>query len=262
MKEFKKSFIVTLVIMIFLSIEVFAASTAKIVPLPLWEKDATHEAKKIVIISNLHLGVDDSFLETVKNKALIADFLERVVVSDIDELVIGGDLLDEWFVPASYRGHTDLEEFFTEVAANNAEIMVAFEKVIQSGIQVIYVPGNHDLLLDAQTLSKLIPGIVQARDVNGLGTYRTGVRSEIVIEHGHRYDTFCAPDMLSNKDFSGDFPSFLPPGYFFTRLAATSVMEGKSGPEKDFPQIEAPAKENLDQSYAYAYYKILRKYNI
>ncbi|MFP4461230.1 MAG: metallophosphoesterase [Thermotogota bacterium] len=256
MQGLKKSFIFALVLMVFLSIGVFADATGKIEPLPLWEKDATHEAKRIVIISDLHLGVDDSFSETVKNKPLIVEFLERVVVSDIDELVIAGDLLDEWFVPISYQPITDLEEFFTRTAANNAEIMAAFEKVIQSGVKVIYVPGNHDLLLDAEILSKLIPGIIQARDADGLGTYRTGERSEIVIEHGHRYDTFCSPDPLSNKEITGDYPSFLPPGYFFTRIASTFVVEGKPTFEGELSQIKTPSKENADQYGAYMYYRI------
>ena len=134
--------------------------------------------------------------------------------------------------------------------------MAAFEKIIQSGVKVSYVPGNHDILLDEETLAKIIPGIFQARDVDGLGTYRAGARSEIIIEHSHRYDSFCSPDTLSNKEITGDFPSFLPPGYFFTRIAATSNAEGKSASVKDLPQIEAPSEENIDQFDAYTYYKM------
>jgi len=242
--------------MIVFSVVGSASLVREIEPLPLWEKESTHETYRIVVISDLHLGVDDSFSETVKNKDLIAEFLERLVISDIDELVIAGDMLDEWFVPISYEPHNDLGAFFKQVAENNALIIAAFKKIIQSGIVVAYVPGNHDLLLDEETLTNLIPGIVQARDVDGLGTYRTGVRSEIVIEHGHRYDSFCAPDTLSNKEITGDYPSFLPPGYFFTRIASTSVAERKSAPQKEFPKIEAPSKEDVDQLNAYRYYNV------
>jgi UDP-2,3-diacylglucosamine pyrophosphatase LpxH len=256
MKGSKKGLILTLVLVVISSMMVSASLTREIEPLPLWEKESTREAHRIIVMSDLHLGVDDSFSETVKNKDLIAEFLERLVISDIDELVIAGDLLDEWFVPISYEPHYDLGAFFERVAENNASIVAAFEKIIQSGITVVYVPGNHDLLLDEETLAKLIPGIVQARDVDGLGTYRTGMRSEIVIEHGHRYDSFCAPDTLSNKEITGDYPSFLPPGYFFTRIASTSVVEGKSAPQKDFPKIEAPSKEDADQLDAYTYYSV------
>ena len=256
MKGSKKGFVLTLVLVVISSMVISASLTREIEPLPLWEKESTRETHRIIVISDLHLGVDDSFSETVKNKDLIAEFLERLVISDIDELVIAGDLLDEWFVPISYEPHYDLGAFFERVAENNASIVAAFEKIIQSGITVVYVPGNHDLLLDEETLAKLIPGIVQARDVDGLGTYRTGMRSEIVIEHGHRYDSFCAPDTLSNKEITGDYPSFLPPGYFFTRIASTSVVEGKSAPQKDFPKIEAPSKEDADQLDAYTYFSV------
>jgi len=256
MKGSKKGLALTLVLVVISSMMISAGLTREIEPLPLWDTESSHEAYRIIVVSDFHLGVDDSFSETVKNKDLIADFLERLVISDIDELVIAGDLLDEWFVPISYEPHNDLGAFFERVAENNASIVAAFEKIIKSGITVAYVPGNHDLLLDEETLAKLIPGIVQARDVEGLGTYRTGMRSEIVIEHGHRYDSFCAPDTLSNKEITGDYPSFLPPGYFFTRIASTSVAEGKSAPQKDFPKIEAPSKEDVDQLEAYTYYNV------
>ena len=256
MKGFKRNLVFTIVLLFFLTLALSATTTGKRQPLPLWEKDSTHDTQRIVIISDLHLGVDDSFSETVKNKALLVDFLERLVVSDIDELVIAGDLLDEWFVPLSYPPITDLVAFFTKVAENNASIMAAFEKVIQSGVKVFYVPGNHDLLLDAETLSKLIPGIIQARDVDGLGKYRTGERYEIVIEHGHRYDSFCSPDTLSNKEITGDYPSFLPPGYFFTRIASSFVVEGQPTFEGELSQIKAPSKDNVDQYGAYIYYRV------
>ncbi len=256
MAKFGKSLIIQLVLMVMMTLVVSAKSTGGIELQPLWDKEVAYGTERIVVISDLHLGVDDSFSETVKNKGLIAEFLKRLAVSDIDELVIAGDLLDEWFVPITYPSYTDLEKFFGQVANNNASIVAAFEKLIQRGVKVVYVPGNHDILLSEDTLSKLIPGIIQARDVDGLGVYRTGARSEVVIEHGHRYDSFCAPDTLSNKEITGDYPSILPPGYFFTRLAATSVMEGKSAPQKDLPIIEAPSPDNADQLDAWVYYKV------
>jgi len=256
MTPLKKRFNLLVAFLLFASVALFAKSTGGVEPIPLWEKELSRESIRIVVISDLHLGVDDSFSETVKNKEPMAEFLERLVVSDIDELVIAGDMLDEWFVPITYPPHNDLGIFFSQVADNNAAIIAAFGKLIQSGVKVVYVPGNHDLLLDEETLTGLIPGISQARDGDGLGVYRAGMRSEIVIEHGHRYDTFCAPDPLSNKEITGDYPSFLPPGYFFTRMAATYVAEGRTAPVKKLPQIEEPSKENGDQQDAYVYYRL------
>ncbi|WP_303870333.1 metallophosphoesterase [Acetobacterium wieringae] len=223
--------------------------------LPLWENDTTPDAHRIVIISDLHLGIDDHFSETTRNKAALVSFLGQLNSSTIDELVIAGDLFDQWFVPVSYTGPTELKAYFTRVALNNAEIVAAIETLIQNGITVTYVPGNHDLLLTDDILAELIPGIKQARDVAGLGTHRTGARDEIVIEHGHRYNTFCAPDTLSNKELTGTYPSILPPGYFFTRVAATWVAEGKSAPQLNLPEVVQPTTDNIDQLGAYAYYQ-------
>ena len=255
MKLLKKSLIIALIPMLILSLVACSKPTTTAKGLNLWTGDATTDSDRIVVISDLHLGIDDSFAETVTNKAAIVSFLNQLTASDVDELVIDGDLLDEWFVPTSYSQPADLKEFFTKTADNNKTVIDAVKSVIKNGVKVTYVPGNHDMLLSDAILSALIPGINQARDVNGLGTYRTGLRSEIAIEHGHRYNTFCAPDSLSNKDVTGAVPSILPPGYFFTRVAATSVVEGKSAPQKDLPVVPAPAADNLDQLGAYAYYQ-------
>ncbi len=108
MKGFKKRLVFTLVLVMLLSVLASANSTKEVEPLPLWERESANDAKRIVVISDLHLGVDDSFSETVKNKDLIAEFLERLAISGIDELFIAGDLFDEWFVPISYEAHNDL----------------------------------------------------------------------------------------------------------------------------------------------------------
>jgi UDP-2,3-diacylglucosamine pyrophosphatase LpxH len=255
MKSLKHGLILSLVALLILSLTACSKPASQAQALPLWDENATPDAKRIVVISDLHLGADDSFSETVTNKAALVTFLNALTASEIDELVIAGDLFDEWFVPTDYSGPTELKAFFTKVAENNADVVAAIETVMKSGIAVTYVPGNHDLLLTDELLAELVPGIKQVRDVAGLGTYRTGERAEIIIEHGHRYNTFCAPDSLSNKDFTGAYPSILPPGYFFTRIAATSVAEGMSAPAKDLPQVAAPAADNIDQLGAYAYYQ-------
>lgn len=255
MKWMKMNLILPLVLMPVITLVGCSQSSAQVDDLNLFEDAANSDASRIVVISDLHLGIDDSFSETVTNKAAIVSFLNQIAISDVDELVIDGDLFDQWFVPTSYTGPADLKEFFSEVAENNVEVVDAIKSLIKDGVKVTYVPGNHDLLLTEEILAELIPGINQARDVEGLGTYRTGTRSEIVIEHGHRYNTFCAPDTLSNKDITGDYPSILPPGYFFTRVAATSVVEGKSGAAKDLPQVTQPSADNINQLGAYIYYQ-------
>jgi hypothetical protein len=88
-------------------------------------------------------------------------------------------------------------------------------------------PGNHDMILEGEIIANALPGINQAKNVDGLGKYVTGVRDEIVIEHGHRYDVFSAPDSVSNKEITVDAPSILPPGLFLRQNAASWVLQGR-----------------------------------
>lgn len=235
-------------------------------PLPLWQDETEVGTQRIVVISDIHLGIDDAFGETVKNKALLTDFLRRSAVSGIDEIVIAGDFLDEWFLPVSYPPHADSRDFYRKIKQNNLEVFAALSDVMDSGTTLTYVPGNHDMLLDQATLDELLPGIQQARDVAGLGTRRTGARSEVVIEHGHRYDAGAAPDSLSNVDVTGDRESILPFGYFVTRMIVTSLAEGKSAPVKDLlaiPPASGAADEQQDaRAYAGLWSELMSRYPI
>lgn len=224
---------------------------------PLW--DAGEDRDKIVVISDIHLGIDDSFSETAMNKKHLLSFLQQVAVTqDVRELVIAGDFLDEWYLPLDYPAYTDSSQFYKDVIANNLDIFVAFRDVMAAGVTLVYVPGNHDLLLDSGVLEEALPGIVEARDVRGLGVYITGDRQEIAIEHGHRYDAFSAPDTITNAELCGNDETMLPAGYFYARYAAGWVIQGRPHVERNLPVItEMPDSSDTDQMGAYAYYKIL-----
>ena len=212
---------------------------------------------KTIVISDIHLGIDDKIAETVKNRPLLIDFLNDIRRSrSADEVVINGDFLDQWFLPAAYEAEADSDKFYLACAKNNQEVIDAFKALIDAGIRVVYVPGNHDMTLTQGTLNKIIPGITQARDVRGLGRYRTGYRGEIVIEHCHRYESFCAPDMLSNKEFMEYGEPILPPGYFFARIGVQSIVEGMPNIKKTLKDPAPPDKSYIRQILAYAYYKV------
>lgn len=224
---------------------------------PLWESGESRD--KIIVISDIHLGIDDSFSETVSNKEYLISFLNRLAVTgDVRELVITGDFLDEWYLPLSYPAYQDSAQFYRDVIANNQDVMTAFQGVMAAGVKLTYVPGNHDLLLESGVLTEALPGILQARDVRGLGTYVTGDRQEIAIEHGHRYDVFSAPDTLTNAELCGNDETILPAGYFYARYAASWVIQGRPQVEKNLPAVEiVPDASDIDQMGAYAYYKML-----
>lgn len=213
---------------------------------------------QVVVISDIHLGADPAYSETVANRRPLVTFLDRVRVSPtVRELVIAGDLLDEWFVPATVAtyGGGDQADFVRRIAAANPEVFEAFERIIRQGrIRVTYVPGNHDLGITAENVAAVLPGIHQARDAQGLGTYSPEGLPGIAIEHGHRYNFFCAPDPISNSVAAPG--SILPPGYFFTRIAALHVVQHCTTPGDSVRTVTPNADGGASQEMAYAYWRL------
>jgi UDP-2,3-diacylglucosamine pyrophosphatase LpxH len=137
------------------------------------------------------------------------------------------------------------------LAANNKPVIDALNNLIKDGnIKLTYIPGNHDILIDSGDMQSIFPGIYEARDVKGLGAYTPPDFPEMIIEHGHRYNFFCAPD-FSNRHITHT-DSILPPGYFFTRMATSSVMEGR--PEKDVSLPVVQKNELGEDQFGYFLY--------
>jgi UDP-2,3-diacylglucosamine pyrophosphatase LpxH len=214
---------------------------------------------QIVVISDLHMGADLAYAEFNKNTKPLVNFLGQVQGSPtVKELVIAGDLVDEWFVPATtdtYAGK-DQADFVKRVASTNQEVFDGLNRIIQEGnVRVTYVPGNHDLTVTAANIESILPGINQARDdVLGLGTYLPEGHPEIAIEHSHRYNFFCAPDPISNRAVAPG--SILPPGYFYTRTATLSVVQKCSTPGEVLPQVTQDTAGGDSQALAYAYWSV------
>jgi UDP-2,3-diacylglucosamine pyrophosphatase LpxH len=223
--------------------------------------DGSGKRTQIVIISDMHLGADLAYAECNQNRGALVEFLNEVAESPtVRELVIAGDLLDEWFVPATtatYAGK-DQADFVDRIASANPEVFGAFNRVIEEGrILVTYVPGNHDLTITAENVDRILPGIQQSRDeVLGLGTRSPVDHPEIAIEHGHRYNFFCAPDPLSNATVAPG--SILPPGYFFTRIATLHVLQGCETAGGTLAEVTPNAAGDASQELAYAYWAIWR----
>jgi UDP-2,3-diacylglucosamine pyrophosphatase LpxH len=185
-----------------------------------------------IVISDVHLGdqrsIDKKYGWFNKNSVTLVNFLNHLRERpDVKELVIAGDLFDEWVAPVEYDtfGGATQSRFVDAIAAANIPVIDAFNGIIQEGnITVTYVPGNHDMLAESSDVQRIFPGISQARDVQGLGAYAPSDRPELVVEHGHRYDFFNAPDPISNRSITGT-ASILPPGFFVSKIATTSDLE-------------------------------------
>lgn len=213
---------------------------------------------EVVIISDLHLGADLKYAEFNKNAQALQNFLGKVKNSpNIKELVIGGDLFDEWFVPATvdtYQGK-DQADFAKRIVQSNKGVFDAFNSIIQDGkITVTYVPGNHDLTIKPEQIENALPGIKQARDKElGLGTYSPADLPQVAIEHGHRYNLFCAPDPISNQNVAPG--TIMPPGYFFTRIAAQHVIEQCKSSDNVIPEVTKNSSGSISQELMYGYWK-------
>ncbi len=175
---------------------------------------------KLVFISDLHMNIDAPFAWLQTNAPALASFINTVNArEDVSELVILGDLLDDWVEPVGNTPHT-----FEDVlnAQNNAGVVAALQAVCRNpDITVTYVAGNHDMLsFESQNraiIANAFPGLNIVSDSPGLGTYSKN--SVIWAEHGHRYCMFNAPDIWSRTN------GHLPMGYFISRIAASKSAE-------------------------------------
>lgn len=176
--------------------------------------------RKIIFISDIHLSANANTAWIYEHIGPLANFLQALNARlDVSELVILGDLLDDWNVPMD-----DSPSTFDGilVAAHNEPVVAALQDICANpNIQVTYVTGNHDLLSFEPTAKLLIestfPGMVIRSDEPGLGAY--SLDDVLWAEHGHRYTLFNAPDIWSHTG------SHLPLGYFITRLVASTSDE-------------------------------------
>ncbi|MBM3403336.1 MAG: hypothetical protein FJY10_00380 [Bacteroidetes bacterium] len=185
----------------------------------------------IAVISDIHMGdsraMSDKYCWFGKNGNALTDFLDYVANSgQFRSLVIIGDLFDEWIIPYSINpldpqfGILTSEDYFKAIANApvNKPIFDRLKSIASgSGVQLVYVPGNHDMLTSQAILNDIIPGAIWKGDATGLGRYIPV--EDVVMEHGHRFDFFNCPQPLVNQGH------ILPPGYFISRLYAQGMMQ-------------------------------------
>jgi UDP-2,3-diacylglucosamine pyrophosphatase LpxH len=164
------------------------------------------------------MNVNANYSWLVDHVPDLTQFLNEVNArDDVAELVILGDLLDDWVSPVK-----SLPQAFADILAdsNNAGIVAAFQTICRNpNIKVTYVTGNHDLLSfedqNKAMIANAFPGMNIISESPGLGAY---TKDDVIwAEHGHRYCLFNAPDTWSRTG------GHLPMGYFISRLAASKA---------------------------------------
>ncbi len=231
----------------------------KLTPSGLIGTDST-ERNLIACISDIHMGderaTNNNYCWFEKNKDALENFLDYVIISrQFKKLVILGDLFDEWLVPYTISpfdpdyGISTTRDYFMAVATNpvNSIIIEKLNAVVTDPeIELVYVPGNHDMLMSREIMNEIIPGITWAGvdETPGLGVYSPF--DEIIMEHGHRYDFFNCPQPLVNPDHQ------LPPGYFISRLYAQGMMD-QGNPLKSTTKTSGSFEFETAWTVAYLY---------
>jgi UDP-2,3-diacylglucosamine pyrophosphatase LpxH len=175
---------------------------------------------------------------------------------NVKEIVIAGDLIDEWWVPDSvntYQGK-DQSDFVQRIAATNSEVFAVINQIIQENkIIVTYLPGNHDMAITSANVDLILPGINQTHDAQGLGTYIPASMPTLAIEHSNRYNFITAPDPISNRDIVPG--SILPTGYFLTRISTTHMIQNCTVAGDTLAVVTPNTTGNESQNLAFEYWE-------
>lgn len=188
------------------------------------------EATKVVVLSDIHMSdqraIDGGWGWFKERRPVLINFLNNIArhPDEYREVVVAGDMFDEWVAPMDVSPYHNLEgndvrtesDFFQVLVRDNKEVLDAFRAVRDAGIEVVYVPGNHDLTCTKEDFDTYLPGLfTQARDAYGLGAYSPAGMPEVIIEHGHRYDYNNMPNPLSTPG------GYYPIGYVVSKYAST-----------------------------------------
>ncbi|MEW5737131.1 MAG: metallophosphoesterase [Thermodesulfobacteriota bacterium] len=200
----------------------------------------------IVALSDVHMGEDRAVNNgycwfSDNSDALLALVTDLETNQEVRELVILGDLFDEWLIPYDAPPYdppvADDRDYFFSVrnAKKNSAIVDVLGAIAAAGtIAVTYVHGNHDMKLAQDVFQDLVPGAAFQGTPDGLGIYSPV--DGVVMEHGHRYDFFNSPQPLANPGH------ILPPGYFVTRMWAKG-MEAEAAAGANTVGVPSPYGE-------------------
>lgn len=121
--------------------------------------------ERLLVISDLHIGNPYSLA-----KDGLAEFLNFA-------------LREDWHLCVNGDGFEILQASFARLATDSMEVLGQLGNLVKAGLNVYYVVGNHDIVLEHMLETTLVTHISPFLNV------RSGSR-RIRIEHGHLYDPF------------------------------------------------------------------------
>jgi len=173
---------------------------------------------KRIFVSDIHMTTGLSLNSahpydwlTVEQAKSFLQFLEFITNDGFDQLILVGDILDDWVYPVErqppgYQGIVDAPAMTINRQIIDKIASIAKDKPVK------YLVGNHDITITASSLAAFrettFPGVEfdQSYDADGL-----------FAEHGNNYVVWNAPDPCKND---------LPIGHYITRLNASLAEMG------------------------------------
>ena len=194
------------------------------------------------IISDIHMNDARSLTYGYSwfksNKHYLISYVDSLIAhaDEYRALVLLCEVFYEYVTPVPFPTFATItnqpiseSEYIRSIAKANHDLIEKFVELQSAGVELVYVPGNHDMGATKDDIHYIFGEKVRIiSDKQGLGTYQPKYAPQVLMEHSHRYDVMCAPDPLSNIgiDSVNQDNAFLPASYFTTRIGATSTFYG------------------------------------
>ena len=90
---------------------------------------------KLYFVSDLHFSFDTKNSKEIVRKEKFLHFLKNEIQNNCSDLYLLGDIFDFWF------------EWYKVIPKYHFDLFYEFKKLIESGINIHYITGNHDFYL-------------------------------------------------------------------------------------------------------------------
>jgi hypothetical protein len=184
-----------------------------------------------VFFSDIHIGMNTPvnwYQQSVHEPYVLAALsYVQGLGNDVQDLVILGDMVDQWTVlpsdsPPSVESIYQANPNIFSVAEGAPGALVECLSSING--RVCYVNGNHDMFVTAQDVNALCDSAGNFVHYFSSGAYSLpGTQGGVYAQHGHQFSMLCAPDILNDPPVSGHHGG-LPLGHYVTRLSAQWAM--------------------------------------
>ena len=192
-----------------------------------------------IFFSDIHIGMNTSvnwYQQSVHEPYVLAALsYVQGLGKDVEDLVILGDMVDQWTVlpsdqpPSVYDIYQANPNVFLGSEGSPGALVECLSSI--NG-RVCYVNGNHDMFVTAQDVNAI-------RDKEGnfmhyflSGAYSIpGTQGGVYALHGNQFSMLCAPDPWNDPPSTGHHGG-LPLGHYVTRLSAQWAYNELKNTEK------------------------------